>query len=86
MRFSECQDLTAAQWVFAHAFLIQTEALGLENPDVVASLVRLATVYRMQGRSREADLLYNYAKDTERRRLASTFPQSSESKSVVPSK
>ncbi len=86
VRFSQCQDLTAARLVFAHAFLIQREAFGLEDPDVVASLVRLATVYRMQGRPQEADLLFNFAKETEGRRLALSFNRSSECGGAVSSK
>jgi len=86
VRFSQCQDLTAAQLVFAHAFLIQREAFGLEDPDVVASLVRLATIYRMQGRPREADLLFNFAKDAERHRLAAAPKNSAETSCVFPSK
>ncbi len=86
VRFSQCQDLTAAQLVFAHAFLIQREAFGLEDPDVVASLVRLSTVYRMQGRPQEADLLFNFAKDTERHRLAAVNDDSRERGNSSPSR
>jgi len=86
VRFSQCQDLTAAQLVFTHAFLIQREAFGLEDPDVVASLVRLSTVYRMQGRPREADLLFNFAKDTERHRLTAVNDDSRERGKASPSR
>ena len=81
VRFSECQDLVAAQLVFTQAFVIQNEACGLDHPDVIACLIRLAAVYRMQGRMREAQILHNYARTLERQHLASvqTLPTSDDS-------
>jgi tetratricopeptide (TPR) repeat protein len=55
------KNLSAAIDYAKRGLAIQEKALGLEHPDVATSLINLADLYRVQGRTADAEPLFHRA-------------------------